>query len=237
MSKRNEQNSLDKRLKVYAAAAAGTLALAPPANALIHYSGPQYITVDWNNPSVPISLDGNPGGAFKFAYGTSVSHSTSSFSYHDVVFGPYAAGAGVFLKGLPANIPYGDLIPGNPPLPVSYNPVMRVLNSSGTTGGSPVHMNRFPYPPKGYLGVTFKLPNNQRAYGWIEYEGKLGQVEKPAASGIIKGWAYEDSGGAIRAGQKQSPSVPTFTEWGLYLFAAILILGGILKIRAKEEVS
>ena len=39
MGKKAKKERFDKRLKVYSAAAAGILALAPSAEAAIHYSG------------------------------------------------------------------------------------------------------------------------------------------------------------------------------------------------------
>jgi hypothetical protein len=82
----------------------------------------------------------------------------------------------------------------------------------------------------GYLGVRFKL-DDKAFYGWIHYAGS-----GSGNAGTVIDWAYEDTGGPIRAGQKPAP-VPTFTKLGMYLFAALLIAGGVLKMRAKKEAS
>jgi hypothetical protein len=232
MGKGNEQQSFEKRLKVYAAAAAGTLALAPPANAAIHYTKPPApLVVGITEPLVPISMENNPSNS-EFNFLWFPSGTPSGVCNYFGIQGLATFSADVGWLGGPGgiNLQEGAIISIN--APYGFNWGDQLLNNSGTCNGVPLPCQGAFCPPaeNGYLGVRFKL-NGKTLYGWIQYQGTAG------ASGTIIDWAYEDSGGAIWAGQKQSSSVPTFTEWGLYLFAALLVIGGIIRLRNEEEMS
>jgi len=56
MTKKGPKGTLEKKLKVYSAAAAGVLALAPSVEAAIHYSGIKNLPV---NPSTSQYIDLN----------------------------------------------------------------------------------------------------------------------------------------------------------------------------------
>jgi len=80
MAKKKLQGTIDKRLKIYSAVAAGVLALAPSAEALIHYSGLRNLPV---NPSTPQDIDLNGDG-------------NSEFIFH---YGIWSSGKGLYLNG------------------------------------------------------------------------------------------------------------------------------------------
>ncbi len=66
MAKKGLRGTLEKRLMAYSAAAAGVLALAPSAEATIHYSGvkslavPQTISLDGVTPAVRFIYNSTP---------------------------------------------------------------------------------------------------------------------------------------------------------------------------------
>jgi hypothetical protein len=234
MAKQKKADALDKRLKVYAAAAAGTLAFAPPANAMIHHTQPLTpLVVDKNTPTQEVSMENNVlHKEFRFLYGAGPSSSYPSCIFHGVHVGSGGGGKLIGLGGI-ANLPEGFNISSN--ALNGFRTYMRLpaLNNSLTCGSGPGPCNGN-FCKAGYLGVRFKLnpnPNEPFLYGWIHYEGAGG------TAGTITEWAYEDSGGPIRAGQRFSAPVPTFTELGFYLFAAMLLLGGILMKRPEADES
>jgi hypothetical protein len=210
---------LEKKLITYSVAAGAALAMAQTSDALIHYSGPQSITVDQANPSYSLSLDGAAGKGFVFLHWQGT-RSGGRYSWRDNRLKPAASTAQWLqsISGYPANLPLGAIVSGSArsgfvtfdqPLNGTY--VQSVTNLK--------HLGAF-FNSNGFLGVKFHH-NGKPVYGWIEYEGNGGH------SGTIKGWAYEDSGAAIKAGQaEESYVVPTFTELGLLLFAAVLLYAG-----------
>jgi len=90
MAKKGLKEALDKKLKVYSAAAVGVLALAPSVDAAIQYNGPKNLPVD---PShyYDIDLNGDSTADFRFAYEKWFS-SSGSWGKGEYLKGQYGAG-------------------------------------------------------------------------------------------------------------------------------------------------
>ena len=237
MAKQQKKNSLEKRLKIYSAAAAGVLALAPSAEAAIHYSGPQNLTVDSSNPRI-IDLDGNGTNDFRFDHYYTVKTDQGTFYYGSIYIAPEAGGQGHIAGTMhndPVRLPDNYLIGPNL-INVYYywdNPNYNTLN--GTYFGSTSTMGSF-NNSRGYIGVRFHTDACQGtdyAYGWFQYEGNTGSTPGDY-SGTIIDWAYEGvCNRPIAAGQKQSTAIPTINEWGAIVFT--LLLGGIAARNLRKE--
>jgi hypothetical protein len=241
MANKGLKRKLDQGLKVYSAAAAGVLALAPSANAMIHYSGPKNLIVNPSN-SHDIDLNGDATADFRFAYSEWYS---SSSSY----------GKGPYIKGL-----NGGAHIGAPPgyyctdairLASNYQIKGTLANNNyiwrtnywdslnGTYTGKTNNCQGNFNNATGFIGVRFHTAACQESnfnYGWIRYRGDS------TTSGTIIDWAYEDTCNTpIAAGAKGSKvtatAVPTLDQWGMIIFT--LLLGGlaarILGKQGKEE--
>ncbi len=204
MAKKRHERTLDKQLDIYSAVAAGVLALAPSAEAAIHYSGLKNLPV---NPSTyqDIDLDGDATVDFRFAYSYWFSSSASW-------------GKGVYLKGQygaghiwsPESAYCTDAIrlASNYQIkPTLANPnfhwVANYWDSlNGTFTGKTNNCQGNFNNVTGFLGVRFHTAACQGSnfnYGWIRYRGDT------VTSGTIKDWAYEDQcNTAIASGAEAS---------------------------------
>ena len=236
MKKRKKNGSewtLKKQLKVYSAAAAGVLALAPAADAAIHYSGNQNILVDSSNTPQNIDLNGDASVDFRFRY-----LENSQYPYRSLrVTGQ--SGASVIRHNNPIRLPSNYQIKGNLPNPSFLWGKGYELN--GTTSG-----NIYGYfnNATGFLGVRFHttacpVGTGNWNYGWIRYQGTT--VPNSLVSGTIIDWAYEDQCNTpIAAGAEQTKtttSVPTLNQWGMIIF--MLLPGGLAarKLQKQEKES
>ena len=235
MAKKGFKGSLEKQLKVYSAAAAGVLALAPSANAAIHYSGLQNLSVGSTNTPRNIDLNGDTITDFRFRYTLIVS------AAREILMDEFSSAQ--------------DIGHGNAPTRLSSNYQIKgaLVNPSYNWGGHHVP-NATSYSNKyygnfnnatGYIGVRFHIPGvctgSDWNYGWIRYQGTT--VLGSAVSGNIIDWAYEDQcNTAIAAGAgipapeppKPSMSVPTLNQWGMIVF--MLLLGGLAaRMLQKQE--
>ena len=68
MGKGKKQRLVERRLLTYSAAAAGVLALAPAADAVVRYSGVKNLVVNSGNPSVKIDLNFDGVNDLSFKY-------------------------------------------------------------------------------------------------------------------------------------------------------------------------
>jgi hypothetical protein len=231
MANREKIETFEKRLKVYSAAAAGVLALAPAAEAAIVHSGPQNLPV---SSSQSQSIDLNNDGTDDFIFGY---FGLSSYPFPYYVYLMSAAGGQGHIAGdahsdpvrLPNNYPIGSNLP-NPSY--YWNNGQNTLN--GSVFGSTDTMGSF-NNATGYIGVRFNASCGT-AYGWIHYQGvtTIGNT----ATGTIIDWAYDNTCQPIAAGQTRSiVAVPTLNQWGMIVFT--LLLGGIaarmLRKRGREE--
>lgn len=243
MAKKERKVTFEKRLKVYSVAAAGVLALAPSAEAAIHYSGIQNLPVS-SSQSQNIDFDGN-GPQFRIDYNT-----YGGYVYY-LGLNELTANAG-HIKGmepistifyhndalnLPNNYQIGPNLT-NFPRAQWYHQVGTYADTLNGTisyeGATTDSMGNF-NNSTGYIGVRFQTQCGL-AYGWIHYQGvtTIGNT----ATGTIIDWAYEDNCQPIAAGQTQSIlAVPTMNQWGMIVFT--LLLGGIaarmLRKHEKEE--
>lgn len=220
---KKNKGELKRKLKAYAAATAGALAIAPQAEAAIHYSGPQNIVVDAGNPSQLVDLNGNTVPDFAFSFG--------SYTYWrgHVIYGYYTGNSIIDTIG-----PYGYLYAVN--LPANYN--IKGTLATGRYWGSYGYLDSIwygnPYGnfigQRGYIGVRFKAACGT-AYGWIQY-----QANATATQGTIIDWAYEDTCSPIRAGDKGQPvAIPTLNQWGLLALAALLSGAAIRALKKQEQ--
>ncbi len=254
MSKSKKRQSLEKKLKAYSAVAAGTLLLAPSANAAVQYSGIQNIQVNANNTPVFLDLDINATNDFSFSYdtfyygkqhfiegigsGNSVIDSWVSIFAPPLIQDPSRVPKSYFFNAnLPSNYNIQDSLQaskrwstfGIPDL--SYSGLQDVL-PPGVAAVSTGPEGNF-IDTSGYIGIRFDTACGE-AFGWIQYAANA-----DATNGTIIDWAYEDNCGApILAGDQGAPAVgvPTLNQWGLFALVALLAGAGVMRLRKQEEV-
>jgi hypothetical protein len=234
--------TLEKRLLTYSVAAGAALALSQPAEATIHYSGIKNLAVNLENQNVPVDLDGDHVDDFVFKFlegpgnltkinrvvisGTSwlrqkscstftYTNNEQTHTYKSCWYSPKRLSCDQVVSSLAPD----GFQPGNLGILncLAYGPVY--------CGGG-----QFAGGKEGYIGVKFGSP---KLYGWIHYKAKS-SPDSPEPLGKIVDWAYEDSGAQIKACEIGPAPVPTLTEWGLLLFAALLLYGGVKKIRKER---
>ncbi len=239
---KKKKGAFEKRLKAYSAVAAGTLLLAPSANAVVVYSGPQNLPFTQGGPAVNVDL--NNDGVNDFVFNGSTS---STFSYSSArIFIGLATSGGIGGQSCifayadnPANLPSNYLIQNNLNPPYSWSSYSTgtlaktawtyySYNSSTTfTDGNFIGRS-------GYIGVRFDSAVCTH-YGWIQYDG----TNSPATSGNIVDWAYEDTCNAsIRAGATVgAPAIPapTLNQWGLLVLITLLAGAGAGVIRKQQK--
>lgn len=232
-----ERAGLEKRLMAYAAAAAGVLALAPTAEAAVHYSGPKDLTLSPQTSPVTIDLNSDGANDFRFsAYGFGTTYTYSGFQYAFSVgvqfLRPITSGGrgGTGIIEAPETVFSSYTLPFPARLATGYK-IQNTLQNYGWNGTSFGILGariQYKYGTRSYsysfgnfnnsmgcLGVRFKTADGVR-YGWIRYQGTS------ASSGIIKDWAYEDSGGPIAACVVPNVNVPTLNQWGIMVLIALL---------------
>ena len=201
---------MDKELKTYTAAAGAVLAGAATANAEIHYSGILDLTVSESNAKVfDFNSDSTTDMALKWEklvshFSTSYTVSGSTFhSSSTSTFGKRGVlsmgNGGAFLaSGLVKNFALNETIPAAS-AGVGVSPQLFVARSSGTEYGY------FLEASGGYIGFRFD-PNGESSwnYGWVH----VSEVALDHDSYKIDGWAYDDSGASILAGQTEAIPEP-----------------------------
>jgi hypothetical protein len=99
-----------------------------------------------------------------------------------------------------AALPYGETIDGS----LTYSPLVdpsELNNGDGTTGQFVVSDP----PAVQYLGVTFVPTSGGTVYGWIGFE--MTDADSLAdLSGTVTGYAYDNTGAGIAAGEVPEPS-------------------------------
>lgn len=169
--------------------ALGFLAAPSATQADIVYSGPLNIEINSGSGTSSASIDfgGVAVDAFEFSYEDDL------FAANIVLFADdLGTSQFVFDTGFAANLPLMTLIEDTS----DWFAGVTVLN--GDSGGN------FAPTLDGYLGVRFQDASNQTFYGWIGYEAL--SSDNTASAGRITGWAYDATGGPIRAGQIPEPS-------------------------------
>lgn len=220
----------EKKLKAYSVAAAGTLLLAPSANADVQYSGIQNFEFIGNGHYY-LDIDGDATDDFRFNYGF---HRTIEI----VEIYPLTTDASWIEDDVwPANLSFNYLIQNA--LPTFYwyrgsrNNDLEFQTYYDYENGRGAFFNN-----RGYIGVRFRsniCRDPDYHYGWIQYDG---DTIFPIKSGTIIDWAYEENCNTpILAGDTGAPpvSVPTLNQWGLFALIALLAGAGVTRLRKQEE--
>jgi len=184
MAKKKLQGTLDKQLKIYSAVAAGVLALAPSAEAAIHYSGLQNLPV---NPSTSQVIDLNGDGTSEFVFGYYAGYPKGPY-----IFGTHNAW---FIRDASLNC-YGAAIR----LASNYQIKSTLANQNfawrpntyGNLNGTLTNNCKQNFNnATGFIGVRFNTvgvcTGSDYNYGWIRYRGDT------VSSGTIIDWGYEDT--------------------------------------------
>jgi len=195
MGIQRSEDRIAKKLTVYSAAAGIVLALSPKAESAIHaHHASAPLMVDMEN-QIAIDLDGDGKTDF-------------------LVDGSYDAWDGHYLSwwveikaSNPLNYFDGDedfarrLGTGDQVNATRRRPVVWLMNADAFCyNGCIEHWGRgeFNNGVDGYIGVRFRGGDAKDYNGWIHFVG--GEIIPP--SGTIDAWAYEDSGGPIKAGDE-----------------------------------
>ena len=225
----------EKRLAAYTAAAGVALLAAAPADAAVQYSG--VVDIALNQSSASIDIDGNGTNDLNFWHSVNYSNRcvVGWWPWCDIEYrySDYKGGFSnlndvsfVGASGFASNLAQGATIDISDNWSSNNGTLFRkriwrrysygywdgrnrILNSSGSFRTNP-----------GYIGIRFDSGDGTK-YGWIH----IASVTNPT-SYKIDGWAYDDSGQAIAAGQTTVVPEPT----SIALFAA-----GAATIMAKRR--
>jgi hypothetical protein len=170
-------------------------ALAGTSQAAIIHSGIQNILIPTTFVGVYIDIDGG-GTVPEEGVGWDVNlifngeGIANSQSFHPVA-------ATVTLDAPVLNLTYGTAVSSGStfatPYPSGYS------SSATHIGNSP---GQFASSTEGYIGFQFSTNSSAGPYfGWIRVE-----LSNTAATGLIKDWAYEDTGASIAVGAVPEPS-------------------------------
>ena len=197
-----------------ALAVAGT---AGTANAAIQYDQGFAGTILVNggtSSAVNVNITGGPAaaGQCRFSAGTALAY---PFVNH---FAVYMLGGAKFLGSRRARFPYPSWagMPKRAVSPAVIGSAQDLWSKShwGTLAlnSGPQTFNSGSFKGKaGYLGVKFAV-GSQTDYGWIELYGR-----SDSSYGEILGWAYDDQGNAIAAGDTGNviPEPTSLAVWAL----------------------
>ncbi len=230
-----KKGKFEKKLKAYSAVAAGTLLLAPSANAAVVYSGLQNIQISAANNSEGIDL--NNDGVDDFRIGRSATgswHLWMSLQTNGV------SNINESLRYDPARLDTGYLIQSTLPGPLYWsNDSSETLAGTFTYGGTLTAGNF--NSTAGCIGVRFNTVAGAPRFGWIYLDGTL----SASRMATIVDWAYEDQGASILSGAggpagtcsppAPTVSVPTLNQWGLILLIGLLAGAGVTVLRKQEK--
>jgi len=237
-----KREEFEKKLKAYAAAAAGVVAAAPagvmlgasPAEAQVQCIN-QTIVVNPTNTSTGIDLNNDGVVDFTIFYNVWMTSESWGLYINPTTSGGIGGGSFVATStdADPVRLPAGYSIRSNLPTYDWGNTSNGILAFYSTT---PLGYNVYGSfaGGRGYIGVRFTSStcnSGNYLYGFIDFEGdNLAQV------GTIRGWAYEDNcNQPIQAGATcEVTSVPTLNQWGLLALIGLLAGGGAIAIRRRE---
>jgi hypothetical protein len=231
----------------YATAAGAAMAVAAPAQAAIHWSGPKDLVVNRDHTPMDVDLNGDGIADFSFVhYGTVYTKYTGTASTYFVTnqllglmgnSGNSAVGSTHY--PVPYRLQQGDLVsPGMAGEWTYYGylaaGVFVGIHTAGTSTYATSYRAGNFIDQEGFVGVRFQIDGNTH-YGWIAFEGTW---DPPGWSeGRITGWAYEDvPDTAIAAGdQGPQPPIPTLNEWGMIFLAALILASGAYLMKTRRE--
>ena len=235
----DKQGDLAGQLFGYSLAAGAVLAAGGAARADIVYSGPKDIWVHAGNTPVAVNLDdaGTVEFSVRYRYGrytttqtyyTSTYYSVSSIrTYWNRFYGQElkhftgsAARLGINVKNLPSGATIGT---GEDWAPTSM--WLGMLWQWGSNFSVSTLRGNFPGNP-GFIGIRFDDGGGDK-YAWVAYECSL-----DVKQGHITGWAYDDSGAPIIAGDTGPLDVISEPS-GLALLATGA--AGVMGLRRKRE--
>jgi hypothetical protein len=182
--------------------AAGLAFTADQAGAAVIYSGPMNVVIPTNFDGVFIDLDGMTSGSSAFAgwdinpfFGGSVI--ATSIDFHPVADSAFSTATILSLA--------------------AGTEVDSSLTYAASPGGSSTHigpsLTQFAEAVESYIGFRF-TPNESAVsnYGWIRIV-----VTANNPGGVVKDWAYDDSGASIETGAIPEPSAMLLAGLGSLL--------------------
>ncbi len=229
----------EKHLTAYTAAASVALLAAAPVNADIQYT-PADVLLSNNNYLLDMDGDTNPEfdftafwtSTYQPGYTNPINGSVvpgSGFMYASAIVNNYASGAFWLANGssLPENLTNGDPISGTT---TNWDNGTEILFSVVRTypfygGTSTGNFGPSAYAGPGYLGVKFDLAGTD-LYGWIHIDS----VDPKYELYHIDGWAYEDDGSSILAGEMPTV-VPEPSSMALFAAGA----AGLAAFRKRKK--
>lgn len=214
-----------------AAAGGAALAVAPAAEAVIQYSGPQniivtdylYIDVDNDGYNDLVMVQGSSNG---YKYDILFPLTSASF------LGTFTSGFPLIqVKALSANYNIADV--NTPAYSHFWSNGYMYISGPNQLG----YRSYGPFPGAGpkYIGVRFINANTEQLhYGWVQ-----AQVSADSSEFTIIDWAWDDTpntpilAGATSGGGAPEP-VPTLTEWGMIALITLLAGAAALKMSRLE---
>lgn len=222
---------------IYAAAAGSALAMATSASASIIYSGPESISVTapggLNTALQPVDLDGAPSNHI-----LDLVAGSGKFPLASTLFGT-ASLRGVGTLNHPLRIQIFDT--GS--LAKNFAKSAKISAGAGSLKieGKVVQgfmtgsvVGKFSAGNSGFAGLALQTSNgNQTDYGWIQLIFENGNNGLPATL-TAKGWAIEEDGDPILAGQTTDPpAVPEPGTMALGLLASGA--AGVMILRRRRK--
>ena len=209
---------LDLRLAAYAAAGAAvaTVAIAPDAGATVVYSGPTTITVPNNVDGIYLDL-------------VTGATATSSASLPGFDVNPYgASGFSVYTPTTGGFDSTNGTAPAALALGTSIGPSSTFVSGAAAAPAFRVTGTEF-------MGLEFiNDTTGALDYGWVEYT----TTATKGFPATIIGYAYDNAGGSILAGQILSSPVPEpGTDAALGLGALALGAAGVRRWRQNKQVA
>ena len=180
-----------KKLLAYTLSAGATLFISQQTQAAIQYSGLQNIVLNGGNPNMSIDLNGEGDENFLFQFLTYGGGATNVLNINSN--GPVSSESWLTTGNYVRRLPIGYVISAGMPFTRGNNNIVNVKTAGGALG----HFVGL----TGYIGVKIVVGGADRL-GWIQY-----QATADGSQGTIIDWAYEDSGGNIRAGNTGVPEI------------------------------